>query len=246
MKMYVCLSALFLFSVSINAKELKLCGVEWPPFTYSEAGKITGGLTYDILSEAFNRLNIKVEKDVIPWARCLAYVETGKYDAVIDNAALDPFITGRHPTAKYTLGVYVRENYEQTDFSWSSLVGKSIGLVRGYDYTETITNYDGWIREYASTDELALGKLKVNRYDYVLLDTISADLLAKKVNIKIRMLKPEVDSTNLYLAFNKHNEDTLEAYDRVLGEMIQDGTMDSIYLKYLPKNYSALVENHAL
>ena len=105
--------------------------------------------------------------------------------------------------------VYVRDDFDQTKFSWESLTGKTVGFVRGYDYTERIKKYRGWIKELSSNDEQLLVKLKVKRYDYVILDTYVAPLLAEKLDIKIRKLEPEIDSTNLYLSFNKQHTEIL-------------------------------------
>jgi len=121
------------FSHISYAEALKLCGVEWPPFTYSKEQKITKGISYDVYTEAFRRLQMAVE---LPWKRCLQYVAEGKYDAVIDNAALEPFLYGQFPTAIYPLAIYVRQDFPQETFSWDDLQGKTVGMVLGYDYTE--------------------------------------------------------------------------------------------------------------
>ena len=242
-RLFLLITLSFLVAES-NAKEsLKLCGVHWPPFTYVENSSITAGLSHDIIKEAFRRLEVNVVMDSIPWPRCESYVMNGKYDAIIDNSLIDdPFIRGKYPATKYTLAVYVRDDFEQTKFSWESLDGKNVGFVRGYDYTERIKKYRGWIKELSANDERVLLKLKVKRYDYVILDTYGAPLLAEKLDIKIRKLEPEIDSTNLYLSFNKQHTAILTAYDEVISQMIDDGTMDKLYLKYLPHNYTDILE----
>lgn len=244
MKRLLLLIALSFLVAGSSAKEtLKLCGVEWPPFTYVENNSIVAGLSHDIIKEAFGRLDVSVVIDSIPWPRCEFYVKHGKYDAILDNSLIgDWLIKGQYPATKYTLAVYVRDDFDQTKFSWESLAGKTVGFVRGYDYTERIKNYRGWDKELSSTDEQLLVKLKVKRYDYVVLDTYGAPLLAEKLNIKIRKLEPEIDSTNLYLSFNNQHTEILKAYDEIISQMIDDGSMDKLYLKYLPHNYSDILK----
>ena len=82
----------------------------------------------------------------------------------------------------------------------------------------------------------------MKRYDYVVLDTYGAPLLAEKLNIKIRKLEPDIDSTNLYLSFNNKHTEILKAYDEIIRQMIEDGTMDKLYLQYLPHNYSDILK----
>lgn len=141
--------------------------------------------------------------------------------------------------------MYVRQNFPQTTFSWEDMKGKFVGMVRGYDYTEKIKNFDGWVPIFSTTDELLIKKLHAKRYDYVILDIFAVPILSERLGIKIKMLTPLIDSTKLYLVFNKNNAEIAKEYDKVIGKMIQDGTMDSIYLKYLPNNYNEIMNMRA-
>lgn len=192
--------------------------------------------------EAFARLKIKFKAEVLPWPRCIKSVEKGDIDAIIDNGALKPFIFGKHPTGVYPLAIYVRKDFPQKNFSWDLMQGKTVGMVRGYDYTEKIKQFDGWKKQLALTDEQMLKMLNASRHDYVILDVFSADILAKKAQVNIKMLKPIIDSTHLYLVFNKDKSDVAKKYDETIGKMIQDGTLDKIYRKYLPYSYSEAIK----
>ena len=224
------------------AEELKLCGVQWPPFTYSETGKIVKGISFEVYTEAFHRLNIKFKAQELPWPRCLKYVKEGKYDAVIDNAALKPFLYGKYPTGVYSLAMYVRHGFPQEKFLWEDIKGKKVGMVRGYDYTEKIVQFEGWKPDFATTDEMMLRKLQGNRYDYAICDIFAAPILADKLGIKIKMLTPLIDSTKLYLVFNKRHAEIVKKYDRAIGEMIKDGAMDMIFKKYFPYSYNEIMD----
>ncbi|OQW92235.1 MAG: ABC transporter substrate-binding protein [Beggiatoa sp. IS2] len=224
-----------------GAEKLKLCGVEWPPFTHSKNGEIVNGISFDVYTEAFRRLQMDFETIEIPWSRCLKYVEDGEYDAVIDNAALEPFLYGKFPTAIYPLAIYVRHDFPQETFSWDEMKGKTVGMVRGYDYTEKVKQFEGWKKELADTDEQMLRKLQKNRYDYVVLDIFAAPILAKQLGIELKKLNPLIDVTTLYLVFGKHKAEIAKQYDQVIGKMIQEGLLDTIYKKYLPYSYTDLM-----
>lgn len=227
---------------SMSAEKIKLCGVEWPPFTYAKDGKITKGVSPDIYTEAFHRLQLDFEAVELPWSRCLKFVENGNYDAVIDNAALEPFLYGKFPTAIYPLAIYVRQDFPQETFSWDDIKDKTVGMVLGYDYTEKVKKFTGWKPEFANTDEQMLKKLQKNRYDYVVLDIFAAPILAKQVDIELKRLNPLMDVTMLYLVFGKHQADLAKRYDQVIGALIQEGFLDTIYKKYLPYSYADLMK----
>ena len=170
-------------------------------------------------------------------------MEQGEYDAVIDNAALDPYIYGRFPTAFYPLALYVRHDFPEHPFSWDIMKGKTVGMVLGYDYTEKVAQFTGWNKQFAETDEQMLSMLLNKRQYYVVLDVFSANELVEEG--KIKRLRPLIDTTNLYLVFNKQKKEVAQRYDEVIGQMIQDGTIDRIYEKYLPYSYSDLTEDFA-
>jgi len=235
----ICLSV---FSLSVSANEVKLCGIEWPPFTYVDNGKIVKGISHDIHEEAFKRLDLKFERSVMSWSRCVAQVENGVYDAVIDNAPVAPFIYGKVPTGVYPLGVYVLGDSTESKFTWDKMKDKKVGMVRGYDYTESIINFKDWKVKHAKSDHQMLLKLKAKRTDYAILDIFSASIIAKKADVNIKMLTPLVDSTNLYLVFNKDKQALASLYDNAIQSMVDDGTMNKIYKTYLEYDYSQILD----
>ncbi|WP_448550097.1 substrate-binding periplasmic protein [Thalassotalea fusca] len=222
-----------LISSCLAADELKFCGVEWPPFTFAKQDTIVRGISFDVYQEAFERMGLKFTAKVLPWERCKAAVKQGtQFDAMIDNAALNPFIFGKYPTGVYPLVMFVREHYEASRFSWQNITGKRVGMVRGYDYTERVLQFDGWIRDFATTDEQMISKLLLNRYDYILGDIFSTPIIAQKLGVNLKMLTPSVDATYTFLVFHESKSAVLEQYDTTIKQMILDGTMESIYQKY--------------
>ncbi|ODN41428.1 substrate-binding periplasmic protein [Piscirickettsia litoralis] len=238
----ICFVSTFLIANAFAFRgTVKVCGVEWPPFTYNKNGKLTKGISIAIYTEAFKRMNMTLDADTIPWARCLDAVKEGQYMAVIDNAALPPFIFGKHPTGIYPLAIYTRENYPLSIFSWRAMWGKPVGMVRGYDYTPKIKRFRRWQPDYSDSDEQALQKLNAHRYDFVVMDIFAAPLLASKLKINIKRLTPMVDGTYLYLVFNKKHQRLLQEYDKKIKQMIEDGTIDNIYLDHINMTYSELM-----
>jgi len=229
---------LLAFAGTAVSEPVRLCGVEWPPFTYAENDDIKNGISFRVYQEAFRRLGVTFEAHALPWPRCLRAVEAGIYDAVIDNANLEPFVAGNHPTASYPLAVYVRADFPVDTFSWEFMQGKRIGMVRGYDYTPTIANFKGWRPRYFNNDEQLLRVLQAGRIDYALGDLYSVPILSARIDTEIKRLRPLVDSTDLYLVFNADRTDLMRRYDAVISDMIEDGTLDAIYLEFMPLSYS--------
>lgn len=237
-KLIIIIALTLMISQTVFATTIKLCGIHWPPFTFSEKQDLTHGLSIDIYTEAFKRLNMKIDAKVLPWQRCMKLVKHGSIDALIDNTPSNDFINGLAPTGFYPLAIYVRNDFKQTTFSWQAMKNKDVAMVKGYDYTDKISSFKHWNKLLLQSETVLVRLLKAKRYDYVLLDIFAAQYLEKKHDIKLKMLEPMVDSTMLYLVFNKNKQALKDQYDIQVIEMINDGTMDRLYLKYLPHSYN--------
>ena len=51
--------------------------VNWPPFTPNIDGKVTEGLSFQLMKEIFSRLNIEIELELLPQKRMLNYLKEG-------------------------------------------------------------------------------------------------------------------------------------------------------------------------
>ena len=235
--------SLFTFISTAIAEELKLCGTQWPPFTYAEEGKIVKGVSYEIYQEAFKRLGWQVEMDHLPWPRCLKHVEQGSYDAAIDSVSRDKFVHGKNPTAFFPLAIYVRDNFPMPGFSWELMEGKRVGMVNGYYYSERIQAFDGWTEDRSADENQLVRMLNASRFDYILLDILSAPIISRRNNITLKQLEPLIDSSSLYLLFNHQKEVMMRKYDGVISDMIEDGFVDDVYQKHLPFSYRRMLES---
>ncbi len=236
---------LLMFGNTVSSAEtVKLCGVHWPPFTYSENEKLVKGITIDIFEEAFGRLQMEFQADAIPWPRCVDYAEKGVYAAAIDGPGRESLLSGI-PTNKYIIAVYVRPDFPEDTFSWELMKGTTIGMIRGYLYTDKITEFDEWKVDWSKSEAMMLKKLLGGRHDYALLDLMTTPPLEEELGIKVKMLHPVIATMPLYLSFNKDKADLAKRYDAVIGNMIQDGTLDKIYKKHGQYSYTDLMKIEA-
>jgi polar amino acid transport system substrate-binding protein len=242
MKKTIMLVASFLIlGFPVSAKEVKLCGVDWAPFTYSTGKKLTRGISIEIYTEAFKRLGLNFSADKLPWKRCLQSVKAGTHDAIIDaSARAGDYAAGKNPTSLYPLAIYVRADHPENKFSWNMMKGKKVGMVSGYYYTAEIEAFKDWKREDARSDEVSMKKLIAKRYDYILIDILTGPITAEKIDAKIKRLKPLIAKSNLFLVFNSKQKDLLAKYDHVIKKMIDDGSIDKIYLNHLKNSYSEI------
>lgn len=53
-----------------SSGQLKVCGVDWPPFSYAEQGKLMEGISVEIHQEVAHRLGMQLTLLELPWGRC--------------------------------------------------------------------------------------------------------------------------------------------------------------------------------
>ncbi|HDN9021253.1 TPA: transporter substrate-binding domain-containing protein [Aeromonas salmonicida] len=223
-----------------SSTDLKVCGVDWPPFSYAEQGRLTEGISVEIHREVARRLGMNLTLIELPWGRCEQYVRTRLADGILDNAPLSECHHSDLATAFYPLAAYVRADSPLQRFSWDLAKGMKVGMVRGYDYTEKIKNHTGWVPIKAHSDKQLLLLLEKSRVDMIILDYFSAPILSKEQDIQIRALSPFIDSTPLYLCFGEQRAALLPAYNKALQQMLEEGILDRIYLRYLGEDYQTL------
>lgn len=153
------------------------------------------GISVEIHQEVAHRLGMQLTLLELPWGRCEQYVNTELADGILDNAPLPGCYHSDLATAFYPLAAYVRSDSPLQTFSWEMAKGLKVGMVRGYDYTDRIKHFTGWVPIKAHSDKQLLLMLEKSRVDLIVLDYFSAPILSREQDVKIRALTPFLDST---------------------------------------------------
>ena len=210
---------------------VRICSAAWPGFIEVEDGRVVGGITHDVIHEAFRRLNRSVEMRELPWSRCLKNVEDGSY-----SAATDEFFPNHNPAFSQSqvhfnsaiFGICVRQDAPQQSLSLDLLQGQRVGTVRGYIYTPDLLAKANWTAVQTKDEDQLYTLLERGRVNFIVCDYWSA--LQRD---QVRILQPFLDTTELGVVFNKaHGEPLRRAFDQTIGEMLADGTIDRLYKQH--------------
>ncbi|MDC5821714.1 transporter substrate-binding domain-containing protein [Vibrio europaeus] len=235
-------SLLGLSSSVWSSEVVRVCGVDWPPFSFVDDNSkvIKRGISVEIYREAFSRMGKKVEFHHVPWGRCEKHVLSGKYDAILDSVKVAGLINTSIPTAFYPLGAYVNKDSQLTEFSWERVDNQRVGLVINYHYADIILSNKDWKVVPAETEEKLLTLLGKERVDFAIMDYFSVVKLSEKVGIETRLLQPLIVSQNLYLCFNPKHNNLITRLEIKIKEMLEDGSIDALYKRYSIKTYSEI------
>ena len=71
-----------------QAERLRLVSDDWAPYVYQQNGQ-PRGIDYEVTTQVFKRLGVEVEWQFLPWKRCLAMIEQGLADGIVDIFQID-------------------------------------------------------------------------------------------------------------------------------------------------------------
>jgi polar amino acid transport system substrate-binding protein len=235
-----------LFSSAAISKHVVLAAAAHSiPTSYVENNNQTGILV-DIVNEAFSRIDHTVEIKLMPWARCLKWVEQGYVDGIFSAYITD----SRKAFLNYVPEVLITQRQAffvsidstiRFDGELNSLTDKTIGVINETSYgsrLDSALQTDLFkYQDKAQSSKSNVLKLLAGRVDIIPSYTHVALYTAKKLGKidQIKELAPPLEETPSYLAFtNKRDYSTvIEDFNIALIAMKKDGTYDSIFQKYL-------------
>lgn len=231
-----------LYAPTVSAQEnsVSFCFNEWPPYV-SVVNGTPSGVSVDVLTAAAKRAGLKASFTALPWKRCLQAVMSGEIDAVMDAAKRDEFLQGDVTFSLYTNTFWVRADERSEHIDLKNLGTRSIGLVAGYNYGETLDRLlaaSGIKKDYSKDDPVNIRKLAFGRVDVIIADYLSTMDFAKKNDLSIVPLLPSHSFDRLYPSFNKNKSDLHKRINSALRAMIADGTIDAIYKRLVGVSYS--------
>jgi polar amino acid transport system substrate-binding protein len=224
---------------------LVLVAADSAPTAYMEDGRPTGILV-DVVTEAFQRTGSQFEIQLMPWARCLAEIRSGRVDGIFSVFKLperNEFLTYTSvPIITQVLAFFVPADSDaKFGGDMSELGGFRIGTIRGTSYgikVDSALKTGVWstVVETNNIDSL-VGMLGLKRIDLAVgYRHVVLEAARKKGYLdKIKELSPAIDEIQSYLAFTKQRDysEVIADFDRALTSMKNDRSFEAIYEKHL-------------
>lgn len=235
--------AVLLFFVAVGSswgadKVVTAVGDPWPPFGDPE--KPSQGLAVEIVREAMKTQGYRLEMSFMPWARAEDGVKKGTYDFLLYvwlTEARKSTMLYSEPYGENRL-VFVKPKGSEFEYHGiDSLKDLTIGVVRDYGYGDEFMNAQIFKRDSAPDFITNAKKLVAGRVDLTLEDEIVAkDILARadmsdQVDFTENALSVEPLHVTIGLENPRHRE-LIEAFNKGLGEIRENGTYDRILADY--------------
>jgi polar amino acid transport system substrate-binding protein len=228
-----------------HPRALVLVAADSAPTAYMEDGR-PSGILVDVVTEAFRRTGRPFEIQLMPWARCLAEIRSGRADGIFSAFKLperNEFLAYTSvPVITQVEAFFVPANSDvKFDGDIGKLGGYRIGTIRGTSYGAKIdsalkTGVWSTVVETNNVDSL-VGMLVLERIDLAVgYRHVVLEAARKKGYLdKIKEISPDIAEIPSYLAFTKQRDysDVIIDFDRALTSMKNDHRFEAIYEKYL-------------
>lgn len=223
-------------SLSVNAREVRMCTVEWAPYYGSDLPN--NGMFTALTRAAFREAGHTAYLEFMPWARAVLEVRQGDRDLVLgayySNERAEEFIFS---DAIYSvdIGLIALDDLGVKDFdTLRDLTEYEIGYGRGWATTKEFDNADYLNKVPANSNVLNVRKLYNGRIDMIAMafDRFRSIVREEGLDLdKAVFVQPTLKRSPMHLMASRAVDDIPEVIDdfnRGLEEIRSNGTYQEI------------------
>jgi len=214
---------------------------EFPPYEYIENNEVVG-IDVEIAAAIADKLGLELKVENMEFDSIISSVKGGKVDIGAAGMTVTPErLEEVNFTTSYATGVQVVIVTEDSAITTvDDLFAEGANHTIGVQLATTGDLYSTWDIEdegLGTVDRYNKGAdavmaLKSGKVDCVIIDNEPAKAFVAE-NEGLKILDTEYAVEDYAIAISKNNEDLLEAVDKALNELIEDGTVASIVNKYI-------------
>lgn len=221
--------------------KLTVCSdIPYAPFEFEEGGELKG-VDVDLMKAVADKLGLEAEFRDTDFDGIFAALAADNCDVIASSVSITD---EREEENDFTEGYFeinqsmlVRKGEESTLKDFASLKGKTIGVqseTTGAEFAmEEAEKVDAEVKEFTGADELFTA-LKAKQVDAVVQDFPINAYHAENTGETVVSATFEADEPEQYgFVVKKGNADLLEAIDKALEEMKDDGSYEEILDAYL-------------
>jgi len=219
-----------MLSLNVAGKELSLTSLK---------GMYVIQICSQVLVEAYERIGITAEINLVPAKRSLIMSNSGLSDGEVvrikgTEKKYTNLVPIRPKICTTEVRVYVKQGKEFEVTGWESLRPYKIGIMRGHLYA--VKGTQGMDAIQGNSNEALFGMLDKGRVDVVIAQV--PDALHAISHLKLQGivgLEPTIMSMPMYHFLHKKNSALVPEIERALDEMISEGRLTEINDLFISK-----------
>lgn len=211
----------------------------YAPFTFHDKTNQLTGFDVDLAKEVANRIGVKPDFIETPWDGMFAGLNANRFDMIANEVGIrpdrqqkydfsDPYITSK--------AVLIVKNTNTTIHAFSDVKGKKLAQSLTSNYAD-MAKQDGAsvVADQGFNDSMQL--LLSGRVDGTINDKMSfLDFKKHNPNAPVKIAAEAPDAAQSAFMFRKGSTTLVQAVNKALQSMIQDGTYEKISDKWFGTN----------
>ncbi len=213
----------------------------YQPFTYHDESDTLTGYDVEVAKAIGEKMGVKVEFSEITWEGLLASLDNGTVDLVLNQVGVTDERKEKYDFSDPYLYSYIAliVNKDHNDItSWDTSKGKKTSLKFSSNYAAIAEEYEMDITA-SETFSKDIELLLAGRTDCVINNTIAFnDYLIQKPDTPIKIADVRAEADTVAAPIPKGNEDLVEAVNKAIKELQEDGTLTKLSEQFLGKDFS--------
>ncbi|WP_285905817.1 ABC transporter substrate-binding protein [Pseudodesulfovibrio pelocollis] len=207
----------------------------YPPFNfYSENNELVG-FDVDVAREVASRLGVGLKPVTTEWSGIIEGLRSGVYDGILGSMAVteDRLKVVNFSMPYYYSGAQLMVKKGAPFTAPEDLRGKIVGVVTGTTFADDAARLGvGEVKLYKD-DTQTLTELSSGVVDGVITDRVVGVNAMSSDRFDIIPLGAPLRSEDIAVAFNKSDDTLLEAVDKIIKTMHEDGTLARLSVRWL-------------
>lgn len=213
----------------------------YPPFNFYDKNDKLVGFDVDIAAEVAKRLGVEFEPVTTAWDGILEGLVGGRYDGILGSMAITPARLERVDFSDpyYLDGSQLLVRKDSSITKPEDLKAAVVAIANGTTFADDAKKYAG-IKEVKTfeDDNQTLQELRSDRVQGVITGYFVAVNAAKEFPNDFKLAGPRIRSEDIAVAIRKENQRFVEAVNKALKGMRDDGTYARISEKWFGRDIS--------
>lgn len=207
-----------------------------PPYSFRDENNEVAGFDVDFANEIGERLGLEIEFIQGTFDTFIPGLETDRWDVVIAGQAITPErleqVDFSIPYRVSAVTIFLNADDDATVSDLDDLAGRSIAVLAGSSDVERAESVaDAELQTYENAT-LALTDLGLGRVDSYIGSRFVGTYVAEQSGLEVQPTDAELTLEQNAMSFNKGEEAFKAEMDRLVLEMIEDGTIAELSTKW--------------